>query len=91
MQLTVNNTERKEMQDKIPEFISSGQSNGKMFIAMKQVGKNLSDFRKHNPNRVLSEADTRKFGGDILACLQCLHEAGYVHRDIKPVGYCVFG
>lgn len=54
------------------------------FLPMPLMAATLRDLMKSNPENVLDEQDTRKYGAQILRALEKIHRAGFVHLDIKP-------
>ncbi|MDQ3855029.1 MAG: protein kinase, partial [Chloroflexota bacterium] len=59
------------------------RSDGRYFIAMEYVpGPNLKEYlTEHAP---LAESEVREWGLQILSGLGAAHQAGLVHRDMKP-------
>ncbi len=65
----------------IPVY-EAGESNGLMFIAMRLVdGPSLADLISANQ---VSGREALRVVGAIASALDAAHEAGLVHRDIKP-------
>jgi serine/threonine-protein kinase len=65
----------------IPVY-EAGESNGLMFIAMRLVdGPSLADLIETNS---ISGSEALRVVGAIASALDAAHEAGLVHRDIKP-------
>ena len=59
------------------------ESNGTAYMVLEYVeGETLSD--RLSRERQLSEAALQRLLEEILSGLEVMHEAGYVHRDIKP-------
>lgn len=59
------------------------------YLAMELLGPSLSELRRKQPERKFSLSTTLRLGEMMLKCIQALHKTGYVHRDIKPVSFCV--
>lgn len=60
----------------------SGEAEGVPFIVMERLpGQTLRDRLAAGP---LSEADGRAMAVQVLSALRAAHEAGILHRDIKP-------
>jgi serine/threonine protein kinase len=65
----------------IPVY-EAGESNGLMFIAMRFVdGPTLSDLMQ---SRRISGREALRMLSAIASALDAAHEAGLVHRDVKP-------
>lgn len=57
---------------------------------MQLLGGNLSDLRKRQPGGLLPFGAALHISLQMLACLEAVHQEGYVHRDVKPSNF-VFG
>ncbi|TKR72621.1 hypothetical protein L596_020039 [Steinernema carpocapsae] len=74
----------------IPAILGSGTFDAKFnFIVMELLGKNLSELRRRQPSRRLSLASVFRVGQQATTALRTLHEAGYIHRDVKPSNMCI--
>ena len=61
----------------------TGEHEGVPYIVMERLpGDTLADRIATGP--VLSEAEARAFGRQVLGALDAAHHAGMVHRDVKP-------
>ena len=59
------------------------ESNGTAYMVLEYVhGETLADRLSREP--FLEEADLQRVLDEVLSGLGVMHEAGYVHRDIKP-------
>ncbi|CEF65271.1 Protein kinase domain and Serine/threonine-/dual specificity protein kinase, catalytic domain and Protein kinase-like domain-containing protein [Strongyloides ratti] len=57
-------------------------------LIMTLVGKSLNDLRKISPfGDRLSQNTCWRIAYQTLEALECFHEAGFVHKDIKPHNY----
>ena len=60
----------------------SGEADGVPFIVMERLsGETLQDRMRSGP---LPEGEIRAMAAEVLSALQAAHEAGILHRDIKP-------
>ena len=59
------------------------ESNGTAYMVLEYInGETLADRLSREP--YLEEADLQRLLDEVLSGLEVMHEAGYVHRDIKP-------
>ncbi|KAF8372214.1 hypothetical protein PRIPAC_78643 [Pristionchus pacificus] len=76
---------------RFPEYIESGISRGKPFIIMNVLGPNISKVRE----KVVKKGNNyeRKsayfLALETLRVLRDFHKLGFVHRDIKPMNFCI--
>ncbi len=63
------------------EFIDYGRHR---IMSMQCLGKSLEEVMKESPKQRLPGAAVAHVGRRMIGALQVLHEAGYVHRDLKP-------
>jgi serine/threonine protein kinase len=74
----------------VPKFILHGNvsqgSDSRLFLAMKRHGESLSSVRKKFKDGVPIRICSAIFVGMVNA-LEKFHNAGYIHRDIKPVSF----
>lgn len=62
---------------------SSFQDNNSLYLVMEYLaGGDLMEMLMKRGN--FSESETRFYMAEILLAVQCIHESGYVHRDLKP-------
>lgn len=52
---------------------------------MSLQGSNLAELRRSQPKGVFSQSTMLRLGFQILRSIKAIHEAGFLHRDIKPV------
>ena len=71
----------------IPRFYESGRVEDCFFLAMEYVpGRNLADLGGGSP---LPERRCVRIADDVASALETIHEAGLVHRDVKPANVIV--
>jgi serine/threonine protein kinase len=56
---------------------------------MDLLGDNLSNLRRKCSNNVFSMKTTMALGMQMLAAIKFVHDAGFLHRDIKPGNFLV--
>lgn len=67
---------------RVVAIYDTGESNGVPYIVMERLpGRTLADEIERGP---LSERTVRRLALQVLAALQAAHDAGIVHRDVKP-------
>ncbi|CAD5208683.1 unnamed protein product [Bursaphelenchus xylophilus] len=66
------------------ELIQSGKRERYSYMVMTLFGPSLSYVLKKKVKGDLSISSTVRIGIQLLYCIKTLHDAGYIHRDIKP-------
>jgi len=59
------------------------------YVNMDFLGKNLRELAKDEPGSKFSERTTYLLTIMILRSLKCVHDLGYVHRDLKPDNFLI--
>ncbi|KAI1713904.1 protein kinase domain-containing protein [Ditylenchus destructor] len=72
-----------------PEFLGCGNFGEFMYIAMELLGENLTDIRKKLPQDHFSVSTTLRVALQCFDALKAVHEAGFLHRDVKPTNICI--
>lgn len=67
----------------IPKIIDYLETQKKNIMVMQLLGKDLDELQKANGG-TFDIPTVLKIGLDIIDLLQNLHQAGFIHRDIKP-------
>uniref|UniRef100_A0A914ZY42 non-specific serine/threonine protein kinase n=4 Tax=Parascaris univalens TaxID=6257 RepID=A0A914ZY42_PARUN len=74
----------------IPLIYASGRtSKGYPYIIMQILGKNLTDLRKKRADKRFTPSTAFRVAEQISTALQHLHEATFIHRDVKPTNCCL--
>ena len=73
----------------IPILYGCGKIRGSPYIVMQMLGRNLSDLRRRQPDRCLSDKTVFRISMHIVGALKVLHDMGYCHRDVKPSNCCM--
>lgn len=69
----------------VPKVITSSFQQEKInYIVMELYGENLSNLRRKQRDATFSLTTMCMLGRQILRCLKEVHNAGVLHRDIKP-------
>jgi serine/threonine protein kinase len=67
----------------IVKMYASLEDRGNLYLVMEYIeGETIEQYVKRRG--VLTEKEAVRLFVDILSALECAHEKGYVHRDIKP-------
>eukprot|EP01112_Ceratiomyxa_fruticulosa_P016995 TRINITY_DN5216_c0_g2_i2.p1 TRINITY_DN5216_c0_g2~~TRINITY_DN5216_c0_g2_i2.p1 ORF type:complete len:522 (-),score=74.99 TRINITY_DN5216_c0_g2_i2:62-1627(-) len=70
-------------------FITCGRFNEYNYMVMELLGENLSELRRRQPDGRFSMGTTIKLGKQMLSALECVHDLGYLHRDVKPSNFAM--
>eukprot|EP01129_Flabellula_baltica_P006050 TRINITY_DN2231_c1_g1_i4.p1 TRINITY_DN2231_c1_g1~~TRINITY_DN2231_c1_g1_i4.p1 ORF type:complete len:297 (+),score=41.48 TRINITY_DN2231_c1_g1_i4:18-908(+) len=69
----------------VPIFFSSGIHELSVnYLSMGLLGHNLSAMRRSRKTKRFSLLTTLMLGMQMIRCIREVHNAGYIHRDIKP-------
>ena len=74
-----------------PRFLEYGRDGPQQvaYLAMSLHGDNLLRLRRVARKQRFSLPTVLRFGMQALRCLEVMHEAGFVHRDVKPSNFVV--
>lgn len=75
---------RERRAEGFPKVLDRMTENGKEMIIMEALGEDLDTMVHRRRGRVLDEVKTADIGYQLLKALKGLHDAGFVHRDLKP-------
>ncbi|UMM15208.1 hypothetical protein L5515_002727 [Caenorhabditis briggsae] len=65
-------------------LLGSGKTDTYTYLVMSLLGKEIGDVRRRMPQRKISAPSTVRIFIQLVKALQDMHEAGFVHRDVKP-------
>ncbi|EFO90509.1 hypothetical protein GCK72_000558 [Caenorhabditis remanei] len=65
-------------------LLGSGKTETFTYLVMSLLGKEIGDVRRRMPGRKISAPSTLRIFIQLVKALQDMHEAGFVHRDVKP-------
>ncbi|KAK4468911.1 hypothetical protein MN116_007578 [Schistosoma mekongi] len=59
------------------------------YMVMTLQGKNLSEIRRTLPGAIFTLGTTFRLIKQCITALQTLHDAGFLHRDVKPSNFAI--
>ncbi|EGT41264.1 hypothetical protein CAEBREN_30442 [Caenorhabditis brenneri] len=65
-------------------LLGSGKTDTYTYLVMSLLGKEIGDVRRRLKDRKISAPSTVRIFIQLVKALQDMHEAGFVHRDVKP-------
>ncbi|KAA6399388.1 MAG: putative Tau-tubulin kinase [Streblomastix strix] len=71
------------------KFYRCGTHEGFKFVCMELLGPSLIQLVNRKRPYQLNLFQLLKFGVQAIKCLQELHKAGFVHRDVKPENFVI--
>ena len=74
-----------------PRFLEYGRDGPQQvaYLAMSLHGDNLLRLRRVARKQRFSLPTVLRFGMQALRCLEVMHEAGFIHRDVKPSNFVI--
>ena len=66
-------------------FIGCGRNERFNYVVMTIQGRNLAELRRSQSRGCFSTGTMLRLGSQILRGIEAIHEAGFLHRDVKPV------
>ena len=67
----------------------SDSARGFNFLVMSLLGDNLLRLRRRRRGSKFSLTTVLRFGLQAIRALQGMHDAGYIHRDVKPSNFAI--
>ena len=67
------------------KFVSCGRNENFNYLVMSLQASNLAELRRSQPKGMFTQSTMLRLGFQILKAIKAIHEAGFLHRDIKPV------
>ena len=65
--------------------MSCGRNENFNYLVMSLQGSNLAELRRSQAKGIFSQSTMLRIGFQILKSIKAIHDAGFLHRDIKPV------
>ena len=72
-----------------PKYICSGETDEIKFFVMELLGPSTSALRRILPNQKYTKFTATLVAREMLKCIECFHNKGYIHRDIKPANFLI--
>jgi len=70
----------------VSQSLANGRHGNQMdYVVMPLLGDNLGNLRRKAADHRFSLRTTMQLGMQMLRAIKEVHDAGYLHRDIKPV------
>ncbi|KRX48902.1 Tau-tubulin kinase 1 [Trichinella sp. T9] len=74
---------------RICQLIACGSDNKVNYIIMNLTGRNLKDYKNSFRGKHLPPVDALKISIQCIEVIREVHEAGFIHRDVKPENFAV--
>lgn len=69
----------------ICKFFGCGRNDHYNYVVMSLQGNNLAQLRRGQPKGVFTSSTVLRLAYQVLQSIEAIHQAGFLHRDIKPV------
>ncbi|KHJ44435.1 hypothetical protein D918_05446 [Trichuris suis] len=73
----------------ICRFIACGRNEEINYLIMSLAGPNLEDLFEKSPNHKFSASTTLQIAIQGVEALKDVHDAGFLHRDVKPANFAL--
>ncbi len=70
-------------------FLGCGSNPHGNFVVMDLCGKSLMELKKGTTEDRLTPGTSLRMACQFVSSLEYLHEAGWLHRDVKPCNFCM--
>ncbi|KAL1240355.1 Tau-tubulin kinase 1 [Trichinella pseudospiralis] len=74
---------------RVCQLIACGSDNNVNYIIMNLAGKNLKDYKNSFRGKHLPPVEALKISIQCIEIIREVHEAGFIHRDVKPENFAV--
>lgn len=69
---------------RIPQVLFDGVVRSEYYMVMERHGPSLEEFMRSQPDGRLALEVVKQIGQMLYSCIEKIHDAGFIHRDIGP-------
>ncbi len=73
--------------DCVAGYVCCGTTQHHHYVVMKLLGADLATQRRKAPGKRFTLGTVLRLGVAMSRCIRVLHEAGFIHRDVKPSNF----